>query len=274
MYHQESSQRQNQDIFRMQMLYGLLVDADYYGSTSGYAGGYDTRWLLYYQRNNAPGERDAFTSALFPLWRYHSNREESSFLFVPTLSYHTRTGDSAFDCDVLCLGWIRSKDGNSYDNWLLAGLLYLEQGRAERGWQSYGAGWNLLGRYQRESETGYYSFSLLGGLYGRSRIESKGYASDLYLWGVLYGRESDRTEGFDKHSFLWGALYGSESRANGYRRHSVLWGLLFEDLEDPDKAYKSWSILQGIIYSNVDNGRTNINYRRILGLQILKGSGR
>ncbi|PKL32362.1 MAG: hypothetical protein CVV45_13120, partial [Spirochaetae bacterium HGW-Spirochaetae-10] len=275
MYHQESSQRQNQDIFRMQMLYGLLVDADYYGSTSGYAGGYDTRWLVYYQRNNAPGERDAFTSALFPLWRYHSNREESSFLFVPTLSYHTRTGDSAFDCDIVCLSWGRIKERDSHTFWLLGGLLYLKQGRTERGWLNDESDWNLLGRYPRKGEMDYSRFSLLGGLYGRSRIESEGYKRDVYLWGVLYGRESDRTEGFDKQSFLlWGALYGSESRANGYRRQSVLWGLLFEDLEDPDKAYKSWSILQGIIYSNVDNGRTNINYRRILGLQILKGPGR
>ena len=74
----------------MQMLCGLLVDAPYYGSTSGYAGGYDTRWLLYYQRNNAPGERDAFTGALALALSQESRGIVLSFCSDAQLSYAHR----------------------------------------------------------------------------------------------------------------------------------------------------------------------------------------
>lgn len=179
-----------------ELLWGLAADWQTYNATTGqYArpGGYDFRLLNYFQRNNSHEHGREFKTALWPVYSYYSDENETSFWFLPTLSYHERKKGYAFDSDLAYLLWFREKDEQRHidDNYILAGTIYRQYRKDEQGYKSRGSFWGWLWEYETEDDTGYEKFSILKGLIYRSVEHPAGnrrYAKAL-IFIPLYDKE-------------------------------------------------------------------------------------
>lgn len=149
-------------------LWGLLADWESFSPDAdprGYRGGYDFRFLNYIQRNNSRDYGSEFKTAFWPVYSYYSDENETSFWFLPTLSYHQRKKDYRFDVTLAGLGWYREYEdaANHGTNLVLGGLVYYRDTKTDHEFESSGSLWGFLWNSESEHATGYKKLTVLGG---------------------------------------------------------------------------------------------------------------
>jgi len=164
------------EIKEMRILWGSLLDYKNYRNSKDYD--IDAvLWLAGIERNG-----DYFHHRVLPFYWYSSEKDETSLLIPPILSYFSKDKNGDFDLGVLGLVYYRNEDRSAGEDrrmWLL-GTLYNEVKVPERKYHARGSLWGFLWDYETEEETDFSKFTILKGLY--KYIENNGKTEHTVLW--------------------------------------------------------------------------------------------
>ncbi len=164
------------EIREMRLLWGTLFK--YTGCRN--SDNYDIDALLWLA--GVEREGSYFHNRVLPLYWYSSDRDETTLVVPPILSYFSKESNGDFDLGVLGLVYYRNEDkraGEDRRMWLL-GALYDEVKAPERRYHSRGSLWGVLWDYETEGETDFTKFTILKGLY--KYREEKGETKHTFFW--------------------------------------------------------------------------------------------
>ena len=164
------------DIKEMRLLWGTLLSYTDYRKSDDY----DIDALLWFAGVERNG--DYFHNRALPLYWYSSDKNETSLLIPPALSYFSKDSNGNFDLGVLGLVYYRNENkyaGEDRRMWLL-GTLYNEVKVPERKYHARGSLWGILWDYETEDETDFTKFTILKGLY--KYIDDKGESEHTFFW--------------------------------------------------------------------------------------------
>lgn len=121
-------------------------------------------------------------SSLLPFWHFSSDQNERTL--IAPFSYFSKNDEGDLDLGLLGIAYYRNNDlpDMSETKALLAGTLYWERKKSERGYHSVGSFWGILWDYETESETGFEKFSILKGIY--KRVKKNGETKQTFLWFI------------------------------------------------------------------------------------------
>lgn len=164
------------DIKEMRLLWGTLLSYTDYRKSDDY----DIDALLWFAGIERSGSY--FHNRVMPFYWYSTDKNETSLLIPPILSYFSEDSSGDFDLGVLGLVYYRNENkyaGEDRRMWLL-GTLYNEVKVPERKYHSRGSLWGILWDYETEEETGFSKFTILKGLY--KYMEDKGETEHSFFW--------------------------------------------------------------------------------------------
>ncbi|MCE9599763.1 MAG: hypothetical protein K8S54_17525 [Spirochaetia bacterium] len=155
-------------------------DTDYYQGLLGLVG-FETRkeylhhrLLPVYWYESTPQS----TFLVSPILYYNNDRSKDEFradipIAIPFVWHYSQTGQDISQCALACTAWFNRFDSQerSARAMLLAGLLYNDVQRPERGYRSRGSVWGLLWDYETETN-GFSKISVLKFVFSRTTDES------------------------------------------------------------------------------------------------------
>ena len=156
--------------------FGIFMDYKGYNNNKNY----EFNFLLFLSNWKIDG--DYQRSSIMPLWYYEEDLNNWSLLSPIGLSYFSKDESSDFDLGLLGLLYYRNSDINNKSDTraVLAGSIYWERKKPERGYHSFGSLWGILWDYETESVTGFKKISIMKGLF--NRVETKGKVKTKYFW--------------------------------------------------------------------------------------------